>query len=138
MLVVEDEPAVRNVTLRILARAGVEAVGAASPVEARKQMAEAGAFDAIVSDIVMPGVSGPELVAELRRTTPKLRVLFVTGYSTDVALDGVTRDERTSLLQKPFTPDALMNALGELLNRPRRARGLTGTSRRTRRYRSQR
>jgi two-component system cell cycle sensor histidine kinase/response regulator CckA len=118
VLVVEDEPAVRNVTLRILARAGVEAVGAASPEEARKHMAEAGQFDAIVSDIVMPGVSGPELVAELRRTMPKLRVLFVTGYSTEVALDGVTRDERTSLLQKPFTPDALMNALGELLNRP--------------------
>jgi two-component system cell cycle sensor histidine kinase/response regulator CckA len=117
VLVVEDEPAVRNVTLRILARAGVEAVGAASPEEARKRMTDSGEFDAIVSDVVMPGVSGPELVAELRRNSPKLRVLFVTGYSTDVALEGVTRDARTSLLQKPFTPDALMTALGELLDR---------------------
>ena len=117
VLVVEDEPAVRNVTLRILARAGVAAVGAASPEEARQRMTDSGTFDAIVSDIVMPGVSGPELVAELRRTSPKLRVLFVTGYSTDVALEGVTRDARTSLLQKPFTPDALMGALGELLGR---------------------
>lgn len=118
VLVVEDEPAVRNVTLRILARAGVVAVGAASPEEARSSLRDFGPFDALVSDVVMPGVSGPELVAELRKTAPELRVLFVTGYSTDVALEGVTRDQHTSLLQKPFTPDALMNALGELLDRP--------------------
>jgi two-component system, cell cycle sensor histidine kinase and response regulator CckA len=116
VLVVEDEPEVRNVTLRILKRAGLRTLGAESPERARELMQRYGKeIDAVISDIVMPGMSGPDLIAVLRRDAPELRVLYVSGYATHAALSGAEKDERTALLQKPFTPDTLVGALARLL-----------------------
>jgi two-component system, cell cycle sensor histidine kinase and response regulator CckA len=117
VLVVEDEPEVRNVTLRILKREGLRAIGAGSAEEARALMREHGReIDLVISDIVMPGMNGPELVQSLRAEVPDLRVLFVSGYTSHSALSNTGGDDpRTSLLPKPFTPDALVAALAKLL-----------------------
>jgi PAS domain S-box-containing protein len=115
VMVVEDEPEVRNVTLRILKRQGVNAIGAASPDEARALMKEHGRkIDVVISDIVMPGMNGPDLVAALRVDVPDLRVLFVSGYATHAAVTQ-SGDRRTALLPKPFSPDSLVGALAKLL-----------------------
>ncbi len=115
VLVVEDEPEVRNVTLRILKREGVRAIGAASPEEARALMkVHGGEIDVVISDVVMPGMSGPDLIKSLRESVPDLRVLFVSGYATHTAVTHPP-DERTALLPKPFTADALVSALAKLL-----------------------
>jgi two-component system cell cycle sensor histidine kinase/response regulator CckA len=73
-------------------------------------------IDVVISDIVMPGMSGPDLVAALRRESPDLRVLFVSGYSTHAAVAPASADDRTALLAKPFTPDRLIEALVKLLD----------------------
>ena len=115
VMVVEDEPEVRNVTLRILKREGLNAIGAASPDEARALMKKHGReIEVVISDIVMPGMNGPDLVAALRTEVPELRVLFVSGYATHAAVttDG---DPRTALLPKPFSPGSLVGALAKLL-----------------------
>ena len=71
------------------------------------------ATEVVIGDIVMPGMNGPELVAALRADVPELRVLFVSGYATKATT--FATDERTALLPKPFSPDALIGALAKLL-----------------------
>ena len=75
------------------------------------------AVDALVSDVVMPGMSGPELVARARRERPDLPVLLLSGFAADEFPDVVAAegDPRQAFLQKPYSPEALAIALEDLL-----------------------
>lgn len=118
ILVVDDEESIRTLTAGVLQAGGYEAVGAASAEEALEFL-EGQAFDAVITDIRMPGMSGVALHAEIARRWPELarRVVIVSG---DVQTDAVTtlaREFHLPALEKPFRLDALRAALTEVLER---------------------
>jgi two-component system cell cycle sensor histidine kinase/response regulator CckA len=110
VLVAEDEAAVRSVVERVLSAAGYTVLSAASGEEAISAMRErGGAVDLVVSDVIMPGMGGPELAARLRAKWPSVRILFTSGYSADEF--GESRTPDVPLLPKPFAPEALLAAV---------------------------
>ncbi|MGH2979119.1 MAG: PAS domain-containing protein, partial [Solirubrobacterales bacterium] len=113
VLLVDDEEPVRRIASRILARHGYDVVAPATPEEALAMVSAAtgGEFDLLVTDIVMPQMSGPDLVARARESRPGLKVLFMSGYSDragEVAGEAV-------FLSKPFDEQALLDKVREAL-----------------------
>jgi two-component system, cell cycle sensor histidine kinase and response regulator CckA len=117
ILLVEDEPAVREVARRILERHGYQVLVAESP-DAALLLAEArrDVIHLLVTDVVMPRLSGSQLARQLLRHRPALKVLYVSGY-TDGSIDshGVL-EPGVSFLQKPFTSDSLAGKVRSMLN----------------------
>lgn len=121
ILLVEDDPAVRRVTERILRNRGYSVVTAASGTEALRvadDMVEG--MDLLLTDVMMPGISGADLASQLRQERPTLRVLFMSGYINIPALERDVIQENL-LLVKPFTPS-------ELLDHVRQALGIRETT----------
>ncbi|MGI9658086.1 MAG: ATP-binding protein, partial [Gaiellaceae bacterium] len=82
ILVVEDEEAVRRTTRKALARRGYTVIDASDPLDALETLSDGlDSIDLLVTDVVMPQMSGPELVARLKEQRPELKVLFVSGYT---------------------------------------------------------
>ena len=102
ILLVEDEAMVRAVASRALTRSGYDVVTAANGEEALAILETRGAFDLLISDVVMPGMDGPALVAKARERWPELRVLFISGYAEE-QLRGRVDDVANTLLRKPFS-----------------------------------
>jgi hypothetical protein len=120
ILVVEDEDGVRDIVCRILTKAGYEVRSAGDPQEALKLCLDRTMrIDALVSDVIMPGMSGTQLAAELRQTRPDLPVLFMSGYTSGPAPGGQELPPDAPLLHKPFQNDQLLQAMSQLLERPR-------------------
>jgi PAS domain S-box-containing protein len=115
VLVVDDDAVVRSIVRRMLQQGGFRVVEAADAAQARTIMeADPAGFDVLVSDVIMPGMRGPDLARLLRERRPDLPVVFVSGYTADeVASDFVAA--RTRFLAKPFTPPALLSVVRELL-----------------------
>ena len=117
VLVVEDEPLVRNLARTILERQGYAVVTCASGGEALAVLADSsgGAFDLMMTDMVMPGMGGRELVERVRAQRPQLRVLFTSGYAED------SRAPESALplaqfLGKPYSVQELARRVRELLD----------------------
>jgi CheY-like chemotaxis protein len=118
ILLVEDEPAVRTTCDRILSRAGYATVAAGSGEEALRLLAEhrnGHSFDLVLTDMVMPGMSGRELEERIRVTAPDQRVLFMSAHSDDVP--ALRRADTGRLISKPFDSDALLRYVREALDR---------------------
>jgi signal transduction histidine kinase len=117
LLLVEDEAPVRQVFTRSLESRGYRVFAAANAMEALELYAQhRDEIDLVVSDLVMPGMSGRDLVDRLHAIDPRLRVLYVSGYTDDgVVLHGVL-ESKLPYLQKPFTPLALANKVREVLD----------------------
>jgi len=117
VLLVEDEAAVRRLGRRILERKGYQVVEADSG-EAAMRMFERMAPDIalLVSDVVMPGMSGGELARRLRIIKPSLRILFTSGYAADAIAQHGGLEAGTAFLEKPFTPDALAQKVRDVLD----------------------
>ena len=113
LLLVEDDDAVRGLLVSELRAAGSDVRAAASAEEAWELRAEP--VDLLGTDVVMPGLRGPELAARLRENRPDLRVLFVSGYQDPDRTRLPTLDLRTQFLQKPFQPAELLAKVAELL-----------------------
>ncbi|MCY7339932.1 MAG: response regulator [Sphingomonas bacterium] len=113
ILLVEDDPRVRTATVGALEDLGYEPVSCSSGADALK-LFEAERFDLVVSDVVMPEMSGPELIRYLRAGRPDVAVLFVTGFVGDGESDDLAGHE---LLRKPFTVAALAVAVAGALSR---------------------
>jgi PAS domain S-box-containing protein len=107
ILLVEDEPAVRSAAVRILRKAGYTVIEAGSPVAAIELARSEARIALLVTDMVMPGMSGRDLSQNLRADRPDLSVVYMSGYSEDL----VKRDTELDgpLLQKPFTRDSLLH-----------------------------
>jgi len=120
ILVVEDEPLVRDLVSRTLRRAGYGVLVADNGVEALQLVRRtAGPLDLVVSDVVMPGMGGRELSERLAVERPGLRVLFVSGYTSEaLAVHGVLHPG-TEYLQKPFSPSDLLDRVRDLLTAER-------------------
>jgi two-component system, cell cycle sensor histidine kinase and response regulator CckA len=114
ILVVEDEPAVRALAVRVLSEAGYTALPASSGREALDILAAGEAVDAVLTDVVMPDMGGAEHLRELDSALP---ILYMSGYTgTDVLRRGF--DERgVPFLQKPFSPVSLTTGIRRLLDR---------------------
>lgn len=114
-LVVEDDPSVRRTTLALLADLGYACAAAQDGPQALRLIDEPERrIDVLVTDIGLPGMSGRELAALARRKRPGLKALFVTGYEQNAADRNAWLAPGTALLMKPFTEQALANALHEL------------------------
>jgi PAS domain S-box-containing protein len=109
ILLVEDEAALLRLTARTLEREGYTVLAAAGPAAALDLLAaHQGSVDLLLSDVVMPGMSGPQLAVLMREERPGIRVLFMSGYPADVVTARATLPSFTDYLQKPFTADELL------------------------------
>ena len=120
VLLVEDEEAVREVKRRILARGGYSVLEARDGNEAlRVASRHQGPIHLLVTDVVMPGMSGPQLAELLARERPELRVLFVSGYADEAITHWGVPQAGSAFLQKPFNPVRLARNVREVLDRDR-------------------
>ncbi|MFI5336311.1 MAG: ATP-binding protein [Opitutales bacterium] len=119
ILIVEDEEPVRLATERILMLRGYTVLSASDADEARRVLqAHAGPLHLLLTDVIMPGQSGPQLAAELVKLRPDLRVLFMSGYTgQELGSHGLGRSQ-TNLLQKPFSVDELTVRVRSVLAGP--------------------
>ena len=112
IMVVEDERAVREFVSTALTRAGYRVLTARRPRCAHPRGGPCGGIDLLLTDVVMPGLSGPELARRFRMARPGARVLFMSGYAADVIAAEGALPGAADLLVKPFTPDELVARLG--------------------------
>jgi signal transduction histidine kinase len=116
ILVVEDEPQVRTFVERALAKAGYTVHAAADANEALAIVERVGdELDAVLSDTVLPGPSGLDVVAEIRRAFPDIPALLMTGYVTDEGLWGRIEASGVPVLRKPFRLTELLERVAEVI-----------------------
>jgi two-component system, cell cycle sensor histidine kinase and response regulator CckA len=114
ILFVEDEAFVREVTREVLSSAGYTVLATRNASEALTQYAMHGtAVDLLLTDMILPGETGRVLAERLRRWNPQLRVLFVTGYTEQMAVPGQNGME---CLAKPFSTTALLTKIRQVLD----------------------
>jgi PAS domain S-box-containing protein len=117
VLIVEDEDAVRVLTRRILEKAGYQVFDAQNAQQAEALFEQHRELvHVLVTDVVMPGGSGPQLFTRLAQLCPRLKVLYVSGYTDDTIVHHGQLDPDVELLQKPFTADALNRRIRKVLD----------------------
>jgi signal transduction histidine kinase/CheY-like chemotaxis protein len=117
VLLVDDEPLVREATRRTLRSLGYQVIGARSADDALKIAADkVDAIDLVITDVMMPGMNGLELARELGKIRPALKVLFISGYTAGVLAERGFLHENLNFLQKPVARDALAGRIRELLD----------------------
>ncbi len=119
VLVVEDAPAVRAVTRQVLERQGYTVIEAAGG-DAALQLAaaHAGPIHLLLTDVVMPGLSGRQVAERLAIRRPEMRVLYASGYTDDSIVRHGILEEGIAYLQKPFTPESLARKVRTVLDAP--------------------
>jgi signal transduction histidine kinase len=119
ILLVEDEEPVRTMVKTVLERRGYHVIAAGdgkSAINASEQYH--GPIHMLLTDVIMPRMSGPDLARELVQSRPEMRVLFVSGYTDDSVLRHGIEEGDVHFLQKPITPATLTRRLRELLDAP--------------------
>ena len=119
ILLVEDEDDVREMAMEALELGGYRVISAANGEEALEVCSDAsGEFQLLLTDVIMPGMSGGELAAQITHDHPEIQVLYMSGYNDDaIVKHGVSRSQ-ADFLQKPFTLDSLSRKVREILDRP--------------------
>ncbi|HWF11339.1 MAG TPA: PAS domain S-box protein [Bryobacteraceae bacterium] len=117
ILLVEDEPLVRELSRDMLERQGYRVVLASNAKEAEQISGSAGSFDLLITDAVMPSMSGPELARRLRTSHPGLKVLLISGYTDDPPGRDDPAADGAAFLQKPFSADSLGRKIRQMLSR---------------------
>jgi DNA-binding NtrC family response regulator len=122
ILIVEDERQVRNVARGILSRSGYTVIEADSAEKAQLICnTYSGTIDLLLSDVVMPRMSGPELVRALIPLRPTMKILCMSGYSDDATIRHGVFAANLAFLQKPLTVQSLTRKVREVLDAPPRA-----------------
>ena len=117
VLIVEDEPRVRSLMRVMLKRAGYTVLVAQDGAQALQLAAEHGpALDLLITDVVMPGMSGRQVVDRVRASYPTLPVLFISGYTDDAMVRHGIAEADTPFLQKPFTMSDLTRKVRQVLD----------------------
>jgi PAS domain S-box-containing protein len=116
VLLVEDEAAVRDLAVRVLRQLGYTVLEATDGVDALRVVGEYPvAIDLLLTDVVMPQLGGAVLVERLRETHPRLKVLFMSGYTDHTIIRHSLLDPGVAFLQKPFAPELLARKVREVL-----------------------
>ncbi|HKO92094.1 MAG TPA: ATP-binding protein [Polyangiaceae bacterium] len=117
VLFVEDDPGVRRIGVQILAEQSYRIRVAANGVDALQVLGEdPGPLDLLVTDVVMPGMSGTELACRLRENWPDLPVLYISGYTEDASVAASALAPRTAFLRKPYKRETLLEKVRHLLD----------------------
>ncbi|HEX2506128.1 MAG TPA: response regulator [Gaiellaceae bacterium] len=120
VLVIDDEQIIRDLMLEILEEAGYDAVGAPTAERALDLLADP-EFELVVSDVIMPGLSGLELLEEVRQRRPSLPVVLVTGAGTYATLSEALARGAAGLVMKPFSHAEFRGAVASALERSQRS-----------------
>ena len=116
VLLVEDEPALRVLVEEILTKGGYRVLQKEKPEDALALAAgHAGAIDLVLTDVIMPNMSGRQMTDALRLGRPSIRVLFMSGYTDDAISHHGILEPGTHFLEKPFTADGLLRKVREVL-----------------------
>jgi CheY-like chemotaxis protein len=116
ILLVEDEPAVRRMAAEVLLNIGYRVIAAPSGADALRMAAKhEGPLDLLLTDVVMPGMTGPELARQFHSKFPRMRILYMSGYTDDAIEKHGLRGRTVRLLQKPFTHETLARGIREAL-----------------------
>ena len=124
LLVVEDERTVRKLMLMALRSAGFKVESAVNGDEALRLLQEGHCYDLLLTDVVMPGISGHELARAFLERCEKGRVLFMSGFSPRLSAEDLLQQPHCSFLQKPFAVPRLLSALHALLYPQREEQGI--------------
>ena len=116
ILIAEDEPAVRNLLIRVLQTCGYEVIAGADGAEAlRKAQDFQGHIDLLITDVVMPNTCGRTLAEKLRGIRPKTKVIYISGYAQGIIDADTAAREGALLIQKPISPDHLLATVRQIL-----------------------
>ena len=116
ILIVEDDEALLQVTHRTLKNAGYAILAARSPEEAiRVSEIHPGPIHLMVTDVIMPGINGPQLAVHLSPSRPEMKVLYVSGYTDDTIVPYGVLEPGLAFLQKPFSLKVLARKVSEML-----------------------
>jgi DNA-binding NtrC family response regulator len=116
ILLIEDAAPLREMVQEILEAEGYHVLGAENGEHALEVAgAHAGEIALVISDVVMPGLSGPAVAARLLAARPEVRVLFMSGYTDEAIGQQGVLDSETHFIQKPFSADALLRKVREVL-----------------------
>lgn len=117
VLVAEDEAIVRCFLKRMLEKEGYKVILAEDGEEAVARFREHDGISLVLSDVVMPGKDGKQVLDEIRKLKPGIKVVFISGYAADVIKDKGMLDEGTDLIRKPFDKNDLLRKVREMLHR---------------------
>ncbi len=113
---VEDDAAVRRLVVRVLRDYGYAVLETGHPEDALRMVRQLDKpIDLLISDVVMPGLSGPKLAEALESIQPDLKVLYMSGYTEETVLKHGVDDSLASFLHKPFSPEELCRAIAGVL-----------------------
>ena len=115
ILVVEDEPLVREAACAVLQARGYQVLSAPHAADATELLRSASQVDLLLTDVILPGMKGPEFARLARRDRPSLRVLYMSGYTDHMLGEGVL-EKGIELIQKPFTPASLARKVRTVLD----------------------
>ena len=119
ILVVEDEKQILDVCRSMLEGQGYRVLTAESPGEALEKVSNLkGTLDLVATDVIMPGMNGRELVEKIRQLRPQVRVLFMSGYTSDAVAHRGILDGEVEFISKPFSLKEFVQKVREVLNRP--------------------
>jgi two-component system, cell cycle sensor histidine kinase and response regulator CckA len=129
VLLVEDESVIRTAVAEFLSRAGYHVLSAANGKEAlAKLQAHTGKINLVITDVVMPVMSGPKLAESIASMHPQAKILFVSGCSQDAVLRKGGADLPRNFLLKPFSFESLAAKVREVLDEPERAKAATANT----------
>jgi CheY-like chemotaxis protein len=116
ILVVEDDAAVRQLAVIMLRENGYEVRESNNAFEALALIRKNSSFDLVLTDVIMPQMSGKELYDEIKSQRPEMKVLLMSGYTDDALAHHGVLDEGLSFLEKPFSPSQLARKIREVLD----------------------
>jgi CheY-like chemotaxis protein len=127
VLVVEDDPAVRMLTVTILQNCGYQVQESTNAFEALILLKRNPKFDLVITDVIMPQMSGKELHDQIKSQLPQIKVLLMSGYTDDALAHHGVLDESLSFLEKPFSPAKLAKKVREVFDVPAMAQRFHAT-----------
>lgn len=117
ILIAEDDSAVRHLVQEVLEQSGYTVIDAADGEEAMQKFRDKPSVNLVLLDIVMPKKDGVQVYREIHELDPRARILFMSGYTKDVAFEKTIENERLDFVTKPLLLEELLRKIREVLDR---------------------